>query len=93
MKSRTSLCMVAITLFAALAIRVRLVAQGERQAAPQDAVVNLDILGEPGSSTQQNDRLVSENATATGLFADTTAATAAPRATLSPTSLLSQLRQ
>ena len=87
MKSRPWLCIVAITLFAALAIRVRLVAQGERQAAPQDAVVNLDILGEPGSSTQQNDRLVSENATATGLFADTTAATAAPKATLSPTSL------
>jgi hypothetical protein len=86
MTSRTSLCIAVITLFAALAIRVRVVAQEERPATPNDTIVNLDILGRPNGFTQQDNRLVSRTLRRL-VFADTTAATSAPRATLSPTSL------
>jgi Abnormal spindle-like microcephaly-assoc'd, ASPM-SPD-2-Hydin len=89
MKSRTLVCIAAITLFVALAIRVRLVAQEEQPAPPDDAVVNLDILGEPNSSTEEGDRLLSESAALIETFVETptTAATSAPNASLSPTSL------
>jgi hypothetical protein len=88
MKSRTLVCVATMTLFVALAIRVRLVAQEEEPT--HDAVVNLDILGEPNNSTEESDRLLSENAAVIETFVETptTAATAAPNASLSPTSLI-----
>jgi len=88
MTSRALVCIAAVTLFAALAIRVRRVAQ-EEPSASQDSRINLDILGKPDGSTQESDGLVSENAPILAMMADSsaTATASAPAVSLSPTSL------
>mgnify|MGYP003694465599 CR=1 FL=1 len=60
MTSRTSLCIAVITLFAALAIRVRVVAQGRTARHSNDTDCQpRRSSGRPNGFTQQDNRLVS----------------------------------